>query len=183
MESKWISIDSIKPWENNPRYNAHAVQQIAVSIQQFGFLNPIIAQKSSKKIICGHTRYKAAKQLNLLKVPVILADLNDVQSSAYAIADNKLGEIASWDEGQLIQILTGIQDEIDLTTLGYDEQEINALFSEESFEDIFNIDDESNGIVDNELITINIKVPQYHYDDAKEKIEAALSLFEGVEIR
>jgi ParB-like chromosome segregation protein Spo0J len=181
--SQWIEINTITPWEKNPRYNEHAVQQVAVSIQQFGFLNPIIAQKSTKKIICGHTRYKAAKQLNLLKVPVIFADLDDVQSSAYAIADNKLGEIASWNEGLLAEILSEIKSEIDLESLGYNQHELNALLSNEDLSDIFNIDEENAGIIDNEFLTINVKVPQYIFPEVKSQIEDALSSFEDVENR
>ena len=183
MNSEWIEIESITEWEKNPRYNEHAVQQIAVSIQQFGFLNPIIVQKSSSKIICGHTRFKAAKSLNLLKVPVIFADLDDKKAAAYAIADNKLGEIASWDESKLIEILNEIRDDIDLETLGYDDAEISNLLSFDNFEDVFNEDGSPNGIEDNEYLTIKVKVPQYDYETCLETLKGSLIGFDDIVIQ
>ena len=83
MQSEWVSIEKIMPWERNPRMNEHIIQQVAVSIQQFGFLNPIIAQTSTSKIIAGHSRYKAAKKLGLATIPVIWADLSDDKAKAY----------------------------------------------------------------------------------------------------
>ena len=105
----WVNIDDLKPWDKNPRFNDHAVQQVMVSIKKFKFRNPIIVQKESNKIIAGHTRFKAAQLLKLQFVPVIYADLNDDEAAAYAIADNKLGELASWDDSLLKEILEDLQ--------------------------------------------------------------------------
>tara|TARA_R110000824_G_scaffold111857_1_gene260659 strand:+ start:4969 stop:5520 length:552 start_codon:yes stop_codon:yes gene_type:complete len=137
MQSEWVSIEKITPWERNPRMNEHIIQQVAVSIQQFGFLNPIIAQTSTSKIIAGHSRYKAAKKLGLATIPVIWADLSDDKAKAYAIADNKLGELASWDEDLLIELLRELQDtEININELGFDELELSHLFNDNSYSDL-----------------------------------------------
>ena len=62
---EWIHVDQLVPWDKNPRFNDQAVNQIIESIRMFGFSSPIIARKEDNRIIAGHTRYKAAQQLNL----------------------------------------------------------------------------------------------------------------------
>lgn len=86
------------PYENNPRYNDNAVPAVAASIKEFGFKVPIIIDKNGV-IVAGHTRHKAALQLKLQKVPCIIADdLTDTQIKAYRLADNKVGELAEWND-------------------------------------------------------------------------------------
>ena len=85
-----IEISKIVPYENNPRHNDSAVDQVANSIREFGFKVPIIIDKDNV-IVCGHTRYKASKQLGLKKIPCIRADdLTDDQIKAFRIADNNI---------------------------------------------------------------------------------------------
>lgn len=91
------ALHELKPYDKNPRKNDTAVKYVAESISQFGFKVPIVIDKDNV-IVCGHTRYKAAKQLGLEEVPCIVADdLTDEQIKAYRLADNKVGEMASWD--------------------------------------------------------------------------------------
>ena len=79
-------------------------------------------------MIAGHTRLKAAKKLGLDKVPVRFLDLDPAQSRALALADNKLGELADWNNDMLRSILTDLQDEeFDLDGLGWSEDELDAL--------------------------------------------------------
>lgn len=93
-----MDIRKIKPYKKNPRNNKKAVKYVAKSIEEFGFRSPIIVDKNHV-IICGHTRYSAAKKLGLTDVPVIVADdLTDEQVKAYRLADNKVSEKATWDE-------------------------------------------------------------------------------------
>lgn len=90
-------ISDIRPYENNPRKNDEAVKYVAESIKQFGFKVPIVIDKDGI-IVAGHTRYKAAKKLNLKEVPCIVADdLTDEQVKAFRLADNKVAEKAEWD--------------------------------------------------------------------------------------
>lgn len=94
-------IGELKPYENNPRHNDMAVDAVAVSIQQFGFKNPVIIDKDGV-IVAGHTRYKAAKKLGITDIPCISADdLSDEQIKAFRLADNKTAELAEWDEDLL----------------------------------------------------------------------------------
>ena len=101
MEIQMLSITEIKPYDNNPRKNDDAVEEVANSIKAFGFKNPIIVDKN-RVIIAGHTRLKAAQKLGLTMVPVIVAeDLTEDQANALRLADNKTAEIAKWDKKKL----------------------------------------------------------------------------------
>jgi ParB/RepB/Spo0J family partition protein len=116
------------PWDRNPRNNEHAVSKVAESITAYGFASPIVARKSDNRVIAGHTRLKAAQQLDLKQVPVRYVDLTDDQASALAIADNKLGEIATWNEDELSAILNDLNEAgADLDALGWQEGELNEI--------------------------------------------------------
>lgn len=124
MEIKMMEVSSLKPYENNPRKNDDAVDEVAASIKAFGFKNPIIVDKDLV-IIAGHTRLKAAIKLGLTMVPVIVAeDLNEDQANALRLADNKTAEIAKWDKKKLEEELKLINWEflgIDMTDVGFDD--------------------------------------------------------------
>ena len=92
-----LPIKSLKPYKNNPRKNDKAVEYVANSIRQFGFKVPIVIDENYE-IVCGHTRWKAAKTLGLETVPCVMADdLTPEQVQAYRLADNKTSEMADWD--------------------------------------------------------------------------------------
>lgn len=119
MKVKTVSIDQIKPYENNPRNNDDAVDAVANSIKEFGWQQPIVVDNGGV-IIAGHTRYKAAKRLKLKEVPIVVADnLTEEQVNAYRLADNKSGELATWDDDELQEELDKILD-IDMTDFGFD---------------------------------------------------------------
>ena len=129
MEVKMISVNDVVPYENNPRKNDDAVDEVATSIKAFGFKNPIIVDKNMV-IIAGHTRLKAALKLGLTMVPVIVAeDLSDDQANALRLADNKTAELAKWDKKKLEEELKQINWEllgIDMTDVGF-----NDIFASE----------------------------------------------------
>ena len=119
MQVKTVSIDQIKPYENNPRNNDDAVDAVANSIKEFGWQQPIVVDNGGV-IIAGHTRYKAAKQLKLKEIPIVVADnLTEEQVNAYRLADNKSGDLATWDDDELQEELDKILD-IDMTDFGFD---------------------------------------------------------------
>ena len=118
MEIESIRIEDIKPYENNPRLNDSAVEGVKESIKQFGFKIPMVIDKDNV-IVCGHTRYKASKQLGLKEIPCIRADdLTDEQIKAFRIADNKVSEVAEWDIDKLSIELEDIS--LDMSSFGID---------------------------------------------------------------
>lgn len=119
MKVQNVSIDKIKPYENNPRDNEAGVDAVANSIKEFGWQQPIVVDKDNV-IIVGHTRYKAAKKLGMKEVPVVVADkLTPQQVKAYRLADNKTGELTDWDSDLLNGELDDILD-IDMSDFGFD---------------------------------------------------------------
>ena len=115
------NVDEIIPYENNPRKNDKAVPAVAKSIQEFGFKVPIVIDKNNI-IVNGHTRLKAAKKLGLETVPCIVADdLTPEQIRAFRLADNKVGEIATWDDEKLEEELTELTGIIDMQDFGFED--------------------------------------------------------------
>lgn len=130
-------VDELIPYINNPRNNDVAVDAVASSIKNFGFKVPIVVD-SQNEIINGHTRLKAAKKLGLEEVPVIVADdLTDEQIKAFRLADNKVGELAEWNEEMLSVELEELEKlEFDMTQFGFDDLD-DILEESEVVEDEF----------------------------------------------
>ncbi|HQL73925.1 MAG TPA: ParB N-terminal domain-containing protein [Phycisphaerae bacterium] len=128
MDVKLVSVDEVKPFETNPRINDQAVEAVAASLRQFGFRQPIVVDEGMV-IICGHTRWKAARRLGLAKVPVHVAkDLTAEQVRAYRIADNKTGELAEWNMDLLpIQIADLQAADWDMSQFGFSAEELSKL--------------------------------------------------------
>jgi DNA modification methylase len=126
-------IGDITPYEKNPRQNDAAVEAVAASIREFGFRQPIVVDEAGV-IICGHTRFKAAEHLGLAKVPVHVAtDLTPEQIRAYRIADNKTGELATWDMELLPIEIAELQSAgIDWSLLGFNEDDLAKLLAGEA---------------------------------------------------
>ena len=132
-EYKTVSVSSLIPYARNSRTHSDAqVGQIAASIKEFGFLNPIIVDGESG-IIAGHGRVLAAQKLGLAELPVIEAGhLSDTQRRAYIIADNKLAMNAGWDDEMLRVELDALGvDGFDLELTGFSLDEIADLQIEE----------------------------------------------------
>jgi DNA modification methylase len=124
--------DKLVPYDKNPRtHSPEQVNQIAASIAEFGFLNPILVDTAAG-IIAGHGRLQAAKQLGLAQVPVVVLDhLTEAQKRAYVIADNKLALNAGWDEDLLRAEMTALAAEnFDLPIIGFSDDELAALLAE-----------------------------------------------------
>lgn len=124
------------PYENNPRINDYAVKKVMESIEEFGFRNPVLVDKDMV-IIAGHTRREAAILAELEEIPYIVCeDLTPEQVKAYRIADNKLGELAVWDEDLLKDELIDLQEaDIDLELLGFTELDLREIFTEDEPEE------------------------------------------------
>jgi DNA modification methylase len=122
-------ITDLKLYPHNPRRNDHAVAAVAASIREFGFQQPLVIDVEGV-IVVGSTRLKAAVLLGLAEVPVHVArDLTPEQVKAYRIADNKLAELADWDDSLLVQELAALQKmDFDLDLVGFTPDELQELF-------------------------------------------------------
>tara|TARA_R100000773_G_scaffold42434_1_gene39684 strand:+ start:1081 stop:2271 length:1191 start_codon:yes stop_codon:yes gene_type:complete len=134
MRIEKLKTDKLIPYINNSRtHSENQVSQVAASITEFGFNNPILIDKKNT-IIAGHGRLLAARKLGLPEVPCVrLEHLTETQKKAYIIADNKLALNAGWDEELLSLELKGLEEDgFDTSLLGFDEKEMAQILSEGS---------------------------------------------------
>jgi DNA modification methylase len=125
------SLDRLAAYPRNPRtHSAEQVAQIAASIVEFGWTNPVLVSRDGE-VIAGHGRLEAARKLGLETVPVVVLDhLTEAQRRAYVIADNKLALNAGWNEELLAAELHALNGEgFDLSLIGFDEAELDALMA------------------------------------------------------
>ena len=132
MKISQHKVDELIPYARNSRTHSDAqVAQIAASIKEFGFTNPVLIDETGS-IIAGHGRVLASRKLNLVSVPcILLSHLTEAQKKAYIIADNKLALNAGWDDEMLAVELTDLKDmgfNLDLT--GFNTKELEDLFDE-----------------------------------------------------
>jgi DNA modification methylase len=133
MQIEQIEVSKLIPYAKNSRTHDDAqVAQIAASIKEFGWTNPILVD-GDKGIIAGHGRLMAARKLGLDKVPVIeLKDMTEAQKKAYVIADNKLAMNAGWDMDFLKLELQDLENaDFDLSLTGFDDKELDQLLAPE----------------------------------------------------
>lgn len=125
---EWQSVEKLIPYAKNARtHSDEQVAQIAGSIKEFGFNNPVLVDKDNS-IIAGHGRLLAARKLGMDKVPVIqLEHMTEAQRKAYVLADNRIALNSGWDTSMLTLELQELKDDIDLSLLGFDADEINNL--------------------------------------------------------
>ena len=136
-----VAIEKLKPYEKNARtHSPEQVDKIAKSIEQFGFINPVLID-GDYGIIAGHGRVMGAKQVGMTEVPCIFVeDLTDTQKRAYILADNKLALDAGWDDEILkaeLNFLKEVNFDISLTGFDMDEIDLNATdieFKEDDFD-------------------------------------------------
>ena len=159
MQVEQLKVGDLIPYVNNSRtHSDEQVTQVASSIKEFGFTNPILIDDDGG-IIAGHGRLIAAKKLGLVEVPCIrLGYLTEAQRKAYVIADNKLALNGGWDNDLLKIELTELDSlDFDLNLIGFDLSELANIFDpvteeielkEQTYSETFNIiiecDDEQN---------------------------------------
>lgn len=127
-----LPTDTLVPYARNSRtHSPEQVAQIAASIREFGFTNPVLID-ANNTLIAGHGRVMAAQSIGLPSVPAIrLAHLSDAQRRAYVIADNKLAENAGWDMATLAREVEDLTaDGYDIDLLGFGADELTALLGE-----------------------------------------------------
>lgn len=144
-----IKVKEIKPYEQNPRFNDHAVEKVANSIKEFGIKQPLVVDENNVLIV-GHTRLKAMQQLGIEEAPCIVAsDLTEEQAKAYRLADNKTGELAEWD-----------LDKLELELLDFDDGYLAQLGFEFEFEDEAYTDEEKQK--EHRIKQLELKAFEHH---------------------
>lgn len=127
----YVDPATLTPWAKNPRRNLTAIPKVVESIRRFGFGAPIVARKADRSVIAGHTRLAAALELGLEEVPVRYLDLSEAEAHALALADNRLGEEAEWDDDLLAEVLRDLQAKgADRSGLGWSDEELDAFLAE-----------------------------------------------------
>lgn len=163
---KMVAIEEVVPYENNPRLNDQAVGAVANSIREFGFKVPIVVDGDGV-VVSGHTRLKAAKSLGLTEVPVIVADdLDETKIKAFRLADNKVSELAEWDESMLADELSELAD------LNYDmgQFDFDLDLGSEDGDDLGDIPDDLN-VMETFALNIIVKSEQEQAELYEEMIE------------
>src|ERR1700693_2230078 len=153
----WL-VDKLIPWARSPRTHSDAqVAQIAASIAEFGFNNPILVDTKAG-IIAGHGRLLAARKLQLAEVPVIVLDhLTEAQKRAYILADNQLALNAGWDDTLLRAELAALQEEdFDISLLGFEDDELARLLAAQ---------DAAEGLTDEDAVPALPEAPISATDD------------------
>lgn len=169
MQVEKIKLDVLVPYARNSRTHSDAqVAQIAGSIREFGFTNPVLIG-ADDGIIAGHGRVMAARKLGMAEVPCIrLGHLTEAQKRAYVIADNRLALNAGWDEDMLRLELGELQEDgFDLDLLGFSGDELQALLGAADEVDLPELNDGDREPFQQMTFTV--------HDEQKEQIDAALS--------
>jgi len=127
-----LPLSALKPYPNNPRKsncnNQRGITAVKRSIEEFGFTQPLIIN-AEQIILCGHTRYEAAKELNLESVPVIIkTDLTPQQERAYRIADNRVTQETDWDKWKLRSEFNELFSDGDYFT-GFTQEEVSDIMA------------------------------------------------------
>ena len=135
IKIEYTALENLNSYKGNPKvHEEKQIQQIAKSIERFGFNNPILIDEKSE-VIAGHGRLLAARLLKLETVPVVrLIHLSEAEKRAYRIADNKLSENGRWDTdllklefSEIEKLALNLEDELNLDITGFDFKEIDIL--------------------------------------------------------
>jgi ParB-like chromosome segregation protein Spo0J len=173
LSIEYKSTGELVPYVNNSRtHSEQQVQQVAASIKEFGFTNPILIDHDGG-IIAGHGRLQAAQLLSLDEVPTItLEGLTEAQRKAYVIADNKLALNAGWNDELLkveIEALTDLDFNLDI--LGWDVLPDFVDDIDYSILDDEDLEDELGEMTDDVKKAIQIEFESHDYEEAKEVIK------------
>lgn len=170
---EWRSVSTLIPYARNSRtHSDEQIAQIAASIKEFGWTNPILID-GENGIIAGHGRLSAARKLGHKEVPVIeLKDMTANQKKAYIIADNKLALNASWDNELLKLEIGDLQEEnFDIDILGFDISELNFTEVDYSILDDEDVSKQLSDMASGVRKAIQIEFEPEHYDEAFELVK------------
>lgn len=131
VQPEWIPITDIHPYPYNPRKNAKAIAAVTKSIQNFGFIIPVVVDRNGE-LAAGHTRHQSAMNLGMTELLAIRAEhLTPEQIDAFRIIDNKTAELADWDTEllgpEMSRVKEVLGDLIDFTDYGWTQEEVDCL--------------------------------------------------------
>ena len=169
LKIEYVATDDLIPYINNSRTHSESqIKQIATSIREFGFTNPILIDEGGS-VIAGHGRLVAAELLNLDEVPTItLEGLTETQRKAYVIADNKLALNSSWDFEMLQNEIDFLKDlDFDISVIGFDDSELNFEDIDYSALDGESVDSQLDNMASGVRKAIQIEFEPDHYEEAQ----------------
>jgi ParB-like chromosome segregation protein Spo0J len=172
MQIKDVAVDKLIPYAKNSRtHSPEQIGQIAASIKEFGFRQPILVDGLG--IIAGHGRLLAAQKLGLSKIPTIdCSDMTESQKKAYIIADNKIALNAGWDNDLLKLEITDLQEEnFNIELLGFDISELNFTEVDYSILDDEDVSKQLSDMANGVRKAIQIEFEPEHYDEAFELVK------------
>lgn len=176
IEIEHILVFDLKPYEHNPRKNIDAIKVVKESIREHGFLQPILINQDN--VICaGHTRWQAAKDLGIKKIPCIRKEMTQAEFINFNLADNKTGQIAKWDKKKLNYCMGILKEISNIKVAGFTDSDIDKIFghnhnenhsSSVDFGDAGEVDDE----IDEESLvkTMSFKFNGLQYKKVKSKL-------------
>jgi ParB family transcriptional regulator, chromosome partitioning protein len=168
MQIEYKKIIDLIPYEKNSRVHTQAqLEQIAASIKEFGFRNPVIVDGDN--ILAGHGRVEAAKKMGMVEVPTIDAsDLNDEQKKAFIIADNKIALNGEWDESLLLKEIEDLKlADFDISVLAFDPSELQVKDIDYSILDEHDLDSQLDDLAKGVRKAIQIEFEPEHYEEAQ----------------
>ena len=173
MKRNQRKVNELIPYINNSRTHSDAqIGEIAASIREFGWTNPILID-GENGIIAGHGRLKAAMLLGMEEVPVIeLSHLSETQKKAYIIADNKLAMNAGWDMELLKLEISELEDkDFNLDLLGFDPSELQLDEPDYSVLDDEDIEKQLDDMAQGVRKAIQIEFEPDHYEEATQLVK------------
>ena len=173
LKIQYKPLKDLIPYARNSRtHNSMQVAQIAASIKEFGFTNPILTD-GANGIVAGHGRFEAAFKLGMAEVPTIdLSHLSDTQKRAYVIADNKIALNSGWDSELLALEISDLKDAgYDIGILAFDPSELNNDDVDYSVLDDEEIDAQLDDMANGVRKAIQIEFEPDHYDEAQELVK------------
>jgi DNA modification methylase len=137
VPSRWfefVDLEAIRANPNNAReHDRKQIAKLAQSIAKFGFLSPVVIDASCE-LLCGHARYEAARQLGIMKIPAVrVTDLSEPQKRAFMLADNRLAELASWNNAALkreLTFLTKYDIDFEFEAIGFETAELDFILGD-----------------------------------------------------
>lgn len=176
------AVSTLTEYARNTRtHSKEQIDAIVAAIVEWGWTNPVLIDEEGK-IIAGHGRVMAARQMGLTDVPVMVArGWTDEQKRAYVIADNKLYERGGWDAEMLASEVLDLQDiGANLDLLGLSDKELAGIFPDEGAGDVADVGTETHGVSD--VFWISISGPMHQQAEALARLVAVMESIPGVQV-